>query len=132
MNEKQFTHKFMAAVTGHKTRIENAVSFGMPDLLITIDGIDVFVEMKVAHDGKILTRATQYSWHAKRYVNKAAAFILALDGAVLKLWSYPFAVVVHAEKVLQITSSPQAVMPYSGPGMVYMFNLMKQSCLQRR
>lgn len=63
----------------HLTRIENTVTFGVPDINVCIDGIEFWVETKIEHNDKISIRPSQLAWVISRVKANGNVFILAAN-----------------------------------------------------
>ena len=65
----------------HCTRVENAVTYGTPDVNCAIDGYEWWLELKLKHKDSIVIRHTQVAFIAKRVqVNSDRnIFIFAAD-----------------------------------------------------
>ena len=68
MAEKSIYKKIKSFTTGHYNRIENAVSSGMPDVHLCIEGKDYFIEVKEVEsiDCQVSLRPAQYLWAVNR------------------------------------------------------------------
>jgi len=64
----------------HVTRVEGAVSFGLPDIEVAIRGRGLWVEFKIDKGGYFLIKPTQLAWHLSRIKQKCfdAFFIVAM------------------------------------------------------
>lgn len=80
MRECDF-HKLVSAEARkcgwHVSSIESHMSSpGIPDLNVFVEGIDVWVELKVCHAGRIKMRPPQKIWHAKRAKTGGKSWVL--------------------------------------------------------
>lgn len=55
-----------AGAYAHMTRVENAASFGMPDVNVAYEGEEFWLELKIAVSQRIKIRQTQLAWIIKR------------------------------------------------------------------
>ena len=61
----------------HAQRIENRVSEGMPDCYICIDGVPIWVELKIIKNNRIDIRPSQIAWHTSHSRCGGVSFILS-------------------------------------------------------
>lgn len=68
MTEKELWAKLRSAMgsEAHLTRIENAVSFGTPDVNMGWFGRDYWLELKVIRNGYATIKPTQVAWIMRR------------------------------------------------------------------
>lgn len=57
-------------------RVENVCAPGMADTSMTVDGADVWVELKVRRRGHVKVEAQQPTWHARHAEAGGASFVL--------------------------------------------------------
>jgi hypothetical protein len=63
----------------HAVRIENAATFGTPDVNCCYRGNEFWLELKVEQGGKVIIRPTQLAWLAKRVTVGGAVFIFTAN-----------------------------------------------------
>lgn len=62
----------------HLTRVENAITFGIPDVDLCYKGKQDWVELKIVKNGAILFRPSQIAWYVRRIkIGKGDTFIFA-------------------------------------------------------
>ena len=61
----------------HCQRIENRVSEGMPDCYLCIDGVPVWVELKITKNNAIEIQPSQIAWHTSHSRCGGVSFFLA-------------------------------------------------------
>ena len=61
----------------HAQRIENRVSEGMPDCYICIDGVPIWVELKIIKNNRIVLQKSQIAWHISYDRSNGISFFLA-------------------------------------------------------
>lgn len=132
--ETAFSRQFLEVASGHKTRIENSITSGMPDAHICLNGVDLWIEFKVVKGGSPVIRPSQYAWHARRRSNGGKSFIIAVDVSterdhdVMRVWSYPFAVETCG-KLLRITDEHACSYPYNRGGITELLNWMAEEVI---
>ena len=93
MNEADFYRghvRSRLASWGDYARVENAVGTGMPDINYAIDGVQGWVEIKVAHaNGCLYFQVFQLAWFRKRarHTRGSGLYVLALVGPSVCLYS---------------------------------------------
>lgn len=80
MKEAQLWVLIRSKLPGHLQRIENLVSPGAPDLNGCYQGVEVWVELKVAKGKWIHFRNSQLAWFAKRLSTGGNVKVLYRDG----------------------------------------------------
>jgi hypothetical protein len=60
----------------HSQRIENRVSEGMPDCYLCIDGVPIWVELKIIKSNRIYLRPSQIAWHTSHSRCGGVSFFL--------------------------------------------------------
>lgn len=60
----------------HSQRIENRVSEGMPDCYICMDGIPLWVELKIIKNDRVSIRPSQIAWHLSHSRCNGVSFFL--------------------------------------------------------
>lgn len=63
----------------HLTRIENAATFGTPDVQCCADGYEWWMELKIDHSGYSVIRPTQLAWIAKHIIVNGNIYIFAVN-----------------------------------------------------
>jgi hypothetical protein len=78
MTEKKLWNSFRQHLPkkSHAQRIENRVSEGMPDCYICIDGVPIWVELKIIKNNRIDIRPSQIAWHTSHSRCGGVSFIL--------------------------------------------------------
>lgn len=66
-------------------RVENLVGEGMPDVSMTVDGADVWVELKVRRRGRVKFEPQQPSWHERHRGAGGAVFVLVREARGVSL-----------------------------------------------
>jgi hypothetical protein len=76
------------AVWGDHSRIENAVSYGLPDISYAIKGTQGWLELKVPKDGRLYFQPFQLSWMKQRvkHTNNKGVWVLACDNDAMQLY----------------------------------------------
>ena len=81
MTEKEMWLSIRGAIgnVAHLTRIENAASFGTPDINVAFEGSEFWLETKIAHSGKFQIRPTQLAWYIKHTRQCRNVFFLVYE-----------------------------------------------------
>ena len=82
----------------HLTRIENAASFGTPDINAAYDGTEFWLETKIAHSGKFQIRPSQLAWYIKHTKHNRNVFFLVYEKGEYYLYR-PY--IVELQKALE-------------------------------
>ena len=77
MKEKDFWRSIQPKLHGHVNRVENIAGVGIPDVNICHNGIETWVELKVATGKYLLFEWTQLSWFKHRGKEKGRVKIVA-------------------------------------------------------
>jgi len=97
MAEKEIYKKMKEYVNdrgGRFTRIENAVSAGVPDVNICINGVEVWIECKEALGKKVEIRASQFVWAIEQraaggewycMIKHGGGYAVGMNNDILKL-----------------------------------------------
>lgn len=88
--EQQFYRYMRDKFPGHVQRIENTVGVGMPDLNLCHNGREVWIELKVFVDDKVLLRKEQHAWMSTRAKNGGDCYVFALDVATQTIWVWQY------------------------------------------
>lgn len=83
----------------HLQRIENRVSEGMPDCYLCLDGIPIFLELKVTKSDRVRISKSQIAWNLAHSRCGGVSFILVYRP------SEGDAFLFEGEKVLEIQGS---------------------------
>lgn len=78
MTEAQFQSALMRGLPGHKTRVENSVAVGVPDINIVYQGKEAWLEMKASIKGMLLLRTMQRGWMENHVREGGKCFIVGL------------------------------------------------------
>lgn len=79
MKEKDFWRSLQPKLNGHVNRVENIAGSGIPDVNICHNGIETWVELKVAKGNYLLFEWSQLSWFKNRGQEKGRVKIVAKD-----------------------------------------------------
>lgn len=122
----------------HCDRIENAASFGTPDVNCCHDGCEWWMELKVTVNGMTKIRHTQLAWLARRVAVNGRIYIMAAEEATNKVSLFYAKELFTATDVImaQIGQlklnvhrlTPIIVAEMTKPGFLEIFNKIK--CLQ--
>lgn len=82
----------------HLSRIENTAGTGISDVTACTRGIDIWIELKVFHDGRLNFRTSQRVWITLRSGVGGTVWILARNGDALRVYE-PGAVLAAPHKV---------------------------------
>ena len=94
-------------ITADVNRIETTTMAGMPDTNICLAGREVWVELKVLTEGRILIRKGQNAWGHRRAFAGGQVFIACrCDHAVL-IWKFPDVEVEPYSKYLSVRNAPR-------------------------
>lgn len=94
-------------IPGYITRIENSAGNGMPDVHVTFNGKDFWIELKIARAcGTVLLRKEQRVWmfHRSRYGGKV--WVLAKHGSYFYVFEKPWITEKYDDKYQRIISDP--------------------------
>lgn len=76
----------------HWQRFEDTLSSGIPDLNGCYQGVEVWIEAKVAKpSGKVAMRPAQVAWLTQRWASGGRAWILVERGDRLRAWQGGYA-----------------------------------------
>lgn len=89
----------------HATRIENTAGNGMPDVNIVIDGIEIWVELKV-FEKKYLIRKEQRVWGFHHSRGGGKAFVVFLCQGMIEVWKHPNIIFVKHDGTYQRIDCP--------------------------
>lgn len=92
MTEAQLSYYLKTRIPGDVRSVECYNTSGMPDLNICLNGVEVWLELKLAIKGLPHIRPLQYSWGMRRSYHKGRVFVVMLEGELLYTWRYPFKV----------------------------------------
>lgn len=94
--EAEFYRQIQRHIPGHLQRIENSAICGMPDLNTCWKDAEVWIELKVDKDGKVLLRKEQYAWGMRRALAGGHVWVMALVGKdLIQFWKFPFKVIPY-------------------------------------
>ena len=79
MTESDLYRIFKKKVKGHHTRIENAVTSGVPDLSTCVAGMNIWIELKNDISGTLRIRPAQVVWWTNYVKNSGIGFFLYTD-----------------------------------------------------
>lgn len=98
MTEKEMWLKLRVSLgqVAHMTRIENAVSFGVPDINIAYNGVEFWIETKVAVSGKVKLRPSQIAWILHRLKVCHNVFLLVYEKDVFYLYRLTTRILVQS------------------------------------
>tara|TARA_X000001382_G_scaffold10998_1_gene7492 strand:- start:1747 stop:2142 length:396 start_codon:yes stop_codon:yes gene_type:complete len=77
MKEKDFWRSIQPKLNGHVNRVENIAGVGIPDVNICHNGIETWVELKVAVGRYLLFEWSQISWYKHRGQEQGRVKIVA-------------------------------------------------------
>lgn len=88
-------------------RIEVTSGRGVPDVNLIINGVEVWLELKVAYKSQFFLRKEQYVWGCRRAKRGGRVFVLgyAPETATTFIWRYPFDVIHGGKYLIMRTSS---------------------------
>lgn len=123
MSEREFATKVKEALSDcHVLRIEMAVERGVPDMNVCYQGKEIWLELKLKVQERILLRPPQFAWATRRTHSSGRCYVLALDPLSnnVEIHKYPLVVKPLAKYVtiaslpemeLSLKSLPQTLLP---------------------
>lgn len=91
----------------HCFRIENTLERGTPDVSLTVNGKQYWIELKVQVTNKILIRKEQNVWHFRHQLSGGKSFVFSkiLRHNYFVIHSSPFQTKMHNDTYQEITSN---------------------------
>jgi len=79
----------------HCERIENRSGEGMPDVYLCIDGVPVWLELKIVKNGRVKVSKSQIAWHCSHSRCGGVSFFLLNDPSTSDLFLFDGASVIE-------------------------------------
>lgn len=79
----------------HFERIENRSGEGMPDVYLCIDGVPVWLELKIVKNGRVKVSKSQIAWHCSHSRCGGTSFFLLNDPSTSDLFLFDGASVIE-------------------------------------
>jgi len=104
--EQKFYQRFARALPKCDiTRVENIMESGMPDVNVCYMGMEVWVELKVFVEGRVLIRPAQNAWGHRRSFHGGRVLIIAeYPCGDVFVGQFPEINVIAYQKYLSVTN----------------------------
>lgn len=79
----------------HSERIENRSAEGMPDVYLCIDGVPIWLELKIIKNGRVSVSKSQIAWHSSHSRCGGVGFFLLHDPSTSDLFLFDGASVIE-------------------------------------
>ena len=87
-------------------RVES-IGSGIPDVNLCVQGLDVWIELKVYTGGRTLLRKEQVAWGIRRAIHGGNVGVASLHpSGEIHFWKFPDVNVIPYSKYCQITTCP--------------------------
>ncbi len=107
--EQKFHSRIRETFDGDLVRIENVAGAGLPDLNWCIDGVEVWIELKIYTRKRVLLRKLQYAWSIRRSRYGGRVYIIAYDEErdMYDLWRFPMVHPVFEDPYVRVINPPE-------------------------
>lgn len=90
----------------HATRIENSVTFGVPDVVVTVKGKVAWIELKILRGIHILFQPTQIAWILQEVNAGGEVHILVADEKSNQTFMYRASEIIKPEYLISYNGKP--------------------------
>jgi Holliday junction resolvase len=104
--EQRLWDSIRLMIPGDIIRIENAAGVGTPDVNACWKGNEVWLELKVCPENKVLVRKEQRVWGFRRSRAGGTVWVINKSGYSIDFYLHSVECVKHDDKYQMITSKP--------------------------
>lgn len=115
--ESKFSHRFcdQILIRGHYQRIEASSGSGIPDINYAHNGMECWIETKIADGWKVRLRPYQWAWMQRRIRASGKVSVVAEVGVMIAIFRAEKMRVHSNGMYLQISSSADLLINWDDP-----------------